>query len=129
MRSWPSQSPEHSPADRIQYVRFSEEDQRLFISRERDYLNPELELNRLKNEIEALDETTLSEQEVCDRDNALWLWYHHGFQIAYAKHHDRQTAIAFINKTLEYGVEEEIDNPEREAGLELVTYFERLGEA
>ena len=106
----PKHSPEKIQIDRINYSDFSKEDQRLMKSGEWDPQNPELVLNKMKAEIEALDDSSLSEQELSDKDNALWLWYHHGSQFAYAKYHDTETAIAYIDKALEYREKIGLDN-------------------
>jgi hypothetical protein len=164
----PKRSPEGAVVDRINYSTFSEEDQKLMKSGGWDHKDKTLLLNRLKINIEALEDSSLSELELSDKNNALWLWYHHASQFAYTKYQDTETAIAFIDKALEYrertgldnqitpllkllysgnisearafaesipqrvreqnedGTQEEINNPEYDAGLALVSHFEKL---
>jgi hypothetical protein len=106
--SWPGTPKNILDADF--YSRFSDEDQRLMHNGEWDYVDSETLLNKLKAELEATDDTQLTEEQLSDKENALWLWYHHASQMAYAKHKDTQTALDFIDKALMYRERIGLDN-------------------
>lgn len=96
--------------DKEFYSRFHDEDQRLMKSGEWDYLDMATKLNSLKQSVEATSDQSLTEDQLSDKNNALWLWYHHASQFAYGKHKDIPTALAFINKALIYRDKIGLDN-------------------
>ena len=79
------------------YFKFSDEDQEAMHSRVWPYKNPEWILNKWKAQLEATDDTGLTEEELENKQHALWLWYHHASQFAY-KDGDVETAIAFMRR-------------------------------
>lgn len=67
-----------------------------------DYKNEDLVLNKAKIAIESIDEDLESETFLDNKNNSLWLWYHHASQNAFDLYQDREKAVDFINTALEY---------------------------
>lgn len=152
MSELPPRSSEKPLLGKDFYSRFLEEDQKLMKSGKWDYKDETSRLNTLKTSIESTPDSTLSEEQVNDKNSALWLWYHHASQFAYTKHADTQTALAFIDKALEYrekiqshnqitpllrliymgdmigakAFTDTIPDSEKKTALNLVSYFEQL---
>ena len=103
-------TPEQRTPGNHSYKTFFADDQKLMQSDEWDYKNKELAFNVEKNSIEALQDDTLSAEQKNAKYDALWLWYHHAAQIAYAKYKDIDTARAYIDKALEYGEKSDSTN-------------------
>ena len=84
------------------YDAFLATDQKLMESGEWDSENPNLDLNRQKLALESIDDSTLSKEQLLQKKNALWLWYHHAAQDAYFRHRNRDAASTLIDKALMY---------------------------
>ena len=97
----PQSTPEKLQIDKDFYFRFSDEDKKAMHSGVWEYKNPVWILNKWKDQLEATADTILSEEGIEAKHSALWLWYHHASQFAY-RDGDTETALAFINKALEY---------------------------
>lgn len=85
---------------------YTEEDQRLMKTNEWDYKNPELLTNKIKDLLEQVNESDLSEEEKEWRGEILWFWYHHAISCAVARYRDQKEAQEFALKALEYQSED-----------------------
>ncbi len=75
------------------------EEQKLFKSHEWDYDNHEQIQNKVKDILDNVDPTTLTEEEQEWRQEILWFWYHHAISCAIWKK-DREKAIEYSEKAL-----------------------------
>ncbi len=78
---------------------YTKAEQPIFISQEWDYENPEQIQNKVKDILEAVNPSTLTEEEQDWRQEILWFWYHHAISCAIWKK-DRAKAIEYSNKAL-----------------------------
>lgn len=81
---------------------YAEEDQKLMKSGSWDYNNQDLVTNKVKNILEKVDESSLSEQERKNRDEILWFWYHHAISCAIYRYHDLEKARFYAEEALKY---------------------------
>lgn len=79
--------------------RYTEEEQVLFRSHEWDYDNPEQVQNKVKNILEAVDESELTQEEKEWRNEILWFWYHHAISVSDWKR-DKEKMQLFSSKAL-----------------------------
>ena len=77
------------------------EDQKLMKSREWDYSNKDIVINKVKEIIEATDPTILSEDEREWGQEILWFWYHHAISCAISRYRDKEAALKYVTKALE----------------------------
>jgi len=80
--------------------KYTKAEQELFKSHEWDYENPEQIQNKVKDILEAVDLSILTEEEQDWRQEILWFWYHHAISCAIWKK-DREKAIEYSDKALE----------------------------
>lgn len=80
--------------------KYTKAEQPLFISQEWDYENPAQIQNKVKDILETVDPSALTEEEQDWRQEILWFWYHHAISCAIWKK-DRTKAIEYSNKALE----------------------------
>lgn len=102
------------------------EDQKLFKSKEWDYKNPDLIINRVKDILENTDENNLTEEEKEWRQEILWFWYHHAISFAISKYKDKETAKTFATKAVEMQPE---NNPNKITKLLFLLLNDQLIEA
>lgn len=60
-------------------------------------------LNKMKDYLEKIDVSQISEVAKQALFEMLWLWYHHAAQDAMNRYQEKEKAIAYIDKALEYG--------------------------
>lgn len=89
---------------------YGAEDQKLMKSSEWDYNNPELNINIVKNIIEDVDLNKLTEGEKEWRMEILWFWYHHATSCAIWRYKNKERALFFVRRALEYKT---VDNPNK----------------
>lgn len=82
--------------------KFFESDQELMKTGNFDYKNNELLNNQMKDYLEEIDSSQISEQAKQKQAEMLWLWYHHAAQDAKERYQENEKAIKFIDKALEY---------------------------
>lgn len=80
---------------------YIQEDQRLRKSGEWDYDNSELLTNKVKDILERVDSSQLTEEEAEWRQDILWFWYHHAISCAVWKKNDKEAAKFYAEKALE----------------------------
>lgn len=88
----------HSPLEMSNL--YSEEDQKLMKSGGWDYDNPELITNKVKNLLEQINPSELTEEESDWRSEVLWFWYHHAISCAIQKN-DKEAAQKYADKALQ----------------------------
>ena len=84
------------------HKRYLEEDQKLMKSGQWDYDNPDLLVNKVKNILEQVDVSKLSEEELEWQQEILWFWYHHAISCAVFKKQDKTAAQKYATKALEH---------------------------
>lgn len=104
---------------------YTEEDQKLMLSDQWDYDDPELVTNKIKSLLEEVDESSLSEDESHWRNEMLWFWYHHAISCAIGKN-DQTAAQKYADKALELQPE---DHPNKITKLLSLLVHDRLKEA
>lgn len=67
-----------------------------------DYKESNL-LNKMKDYLEKIDVSQISEVAKQALFEMLWLWHHHAAQDAMNRYQEKEKAIAYIDKALEYG--------------------------
>lgn len=80
---------------------YSKKENPSFISHEWDYDNPDQIQNKVKNILENVNESELTEDEREWREEILWFWYHHAISCANWKK-DKEKMKEFSQKALEY---------------------------
>ncbi len=80
---------------------YTEADQKLMRDKTWDYRNPDLVTNRVKNVLENIDTTTLSDDAAQWRNEILWFWNHHAISCAVWKYQDIQAAQEFSERALQ----------------------------
>lgn len=80
---------------------FLPEDQKRMHSKTWDYTDEDAQLNKWRRELDALDESDLNPEQVRNRNDALWMWYHHASQFAHQAG-DAERAIKYIDRALDY---------------------------
>lgn len=83
------------------YLAYLEQDQKLFKSGQWDYDDQSLVINKIKNILENIDPSALSNDENNVRDNIIWFWYHHAISCAIRKR-DKDKAIESASRALKY---------------------------
>jgi len=81
---------------------YSEEDQKLMVTQAWDYDNPELVTNKIKEILESVDVSKLSEEEKEWRNEILWFWYHHAISCAIWRYKDQRAAQEYSARALEF---------------------------
>lgn len=81
--------------------KYTEQDQVLFKSGAWDYDNPELKVNRVKDELEKIGIENLSGEEKVWANEILWFWNHHAISCAIAKK-DIEKAKNYASEALKY---------------------------
>lgn len=89
----------HTPLE-LEHL-YDEADQSLMKSGEWDYDNPELVTNKIKDILEQIDPSLLTEKEAEWRQEILWFWYHHAISCAIWEKNDREAAKLYAEKALE----------------------------
>jgi hypothetical protein len=89
------------------YVKY---EQVLFKSGKWDYDNPEQTQNKIKQILESVDASNLTEEEVEWRNEILWFWYHHAISVAH-NNKDKEKMKFFSTKALEYQDDNPAHNP------------------
>ncbi len=79
---------------------YTVEDQKLIHSGTWSDSDPNLITNRIKNILEQIDSTTLTEEEADWRNEILWFWYHHAISHAFQKG-NRSLAQQYAEKAIE----------------------------
>lgn len=102
-------NPERLTLDNEFYFKFSAEDQRAMHAGRWPYKDPEWILNKWKERLEETNDSELSPKELENKQNALWLWYHHASQFAYADG-DPETALSYIEKALYFREQIQLEN-------------------
>ncbi len=105
---------------------YTAEDQKLMLSKEWDYNNPELITNKIKTTIESVDLSLLPERERVWAQEILWFWYHHAISCAIWRYKDKIAARAFAAKALEYQTS---DHPNKITQLLFLLVHDRVDEA
>ena len=105
--------------------KYVEEEQKLFISHEWDYDNPEQIQNKVKDALEAVKPSLLTEEEQEWRQEILWFWYHHAISCAIWKK-DREKAIEYSEKALSL---QDKDHPNKITRILNLLVNEKLDEA
>lgn len=82
--------------------RYTEEDQKLMKAGEWDYLNQDLIVNKVRNILENIDENKLTPAEKEERKEILWFWYHHAVSCAIWRYKDKEKAVEYVNKALNF---------------------------
>lgn len=80
---------------------YSEEDQKLMKSQSWDYNDSNLVTNKIKNVLETVDISKLTNEEKDWRNEILWFWYHHAISCAVWKYKDKEKAKEYSSKALE----------------------------
>ncbi len=80
---------------------YSEQENKLFVTEEWDYDNPDQIQNKVKYILENVNEPELTEDEREWRDDILWFWYHHAISCANWKK-DKEKMKEYSQKALEY---------------------------
>lgn len=65
-----------------------------------DYNDPDLITNRIKELIENIDTTNLTDAEREWRSEILWFWYHHAISCAIWRYKDKSAAQSYAKKAL-----------------------------
>lgn len=87
--------------------KFTELDQEeISRSGEYDYGNGESAVNKIKDRLEAIDPTLLTDEENKWRSEILWLWNHHAAGMALFGRRDRATAQRFSEAALSHQAED-----------------------
>ena len=81
---------------------YSVEDQKLMKSYFWDYADPDLITNKIKDILEAVDPTELTEDEQDWRQEILWFWYHHAISCAIWRYKDQKAARDYADRALAY---------------------------
>jgi len=81
---------------------YTVEDQKLMTTGTWDYNNPDLVVNKVKTILEAVDSSTLTENEKEWRQEILWFWYHHAISCAVGRYKDIGAAQRYAAQALEY---------------------------
>ncbi len=105
---------------------YTAEDQKLMASREWDYKNPELAVNKIKEILETTDANNLSPDEQDWRREILWFWYHHAISCASWRYKDKSAAQSYTTKALEYQSE---NHPNKITQLFDFLVNDKVGEA
>ena len=103
--------------------RYCEEDQKLMKSNQWDYDNQELVINKLKNVLEQVDVSKLSEEELEWHQEILWFWYHHAVSCAIWKKQDKMASQEYAAKALEHQL---ISQPDPEKRNQITTLLSLL---
>lgn len=82
--------------------KYFESDQELMKNGCFNYKDSSLLNNQMKDYLEEVNITQLSEQARQAQVEMLWLWYHHAAQDAKERYQENDKAIKFIDKALEY---------------------------
>jgi hypothetical protein len=82
--------------------KFFESDQELMKSGNFDYKNNEILNNQMKEYLEEIDSSQISEQARQKQAEMLWIWYHHAAQDAKERYQENEKAIELKDKALEY---------------------------
>jgi len=85
---------------------YSIEDQKLMKSNNWDYANPDLITNKVKNILESINESDLTDEEKEWRQEILWFWYHHAISCAIWRYQDKEAAKLYASRALEYQSED-----------------------
>lgn len=81
---------------------YAAEDQKIAKSGEWDYGNPDLITNKVKDMIEKVDLSELTEDERQWAQEILWFWYHHATSCALFIHKDKGRAKVYAEQALRY---------------------------
>jgi hypothetical protein len=81
---------------------YSEEDQKLIKTHMWDYDNPDLITNKIKEILERVDVSALSEEEQEWRNEILWFWNHHAISCAIWRYKDQRAAQEYSERALEF---------------------------
>lgn len=81
---------------------YTREDQKLMKSNSWDYANQDLVTNKIKNILEQVSESGLTDEEKEWRREILWFWYHHAISCAIWRYQDKEAAKLYASKALEY---------------------------
>jgi len=83
-------------------VLYTMEDQKIMKAGKWDYANPELVVNKVKDILERVGETGLTDEEKEWRQEILWFWYHHAISCAIWRYHDKEMAKKCAEEALGY---------------------------
>jgi hypothetical protein len=90
--------------------KYTEEDQKLWMTQAWDYENPDLITNKVKELVEHIDPTNLAENEREWRREIIWFWYHHAISCAIGRYKSRKDAQEFSRKALMW---QDADHPNK----------------
>ncbi|MEK7642519.1 MAG: hypothetical protein AAB392_01855 [Patescibacteria group bacterium] len=84
------------------YGLYLNEDQKIVISKIKDYISPRHITTKIKNILEKIDTTYLSKKEGHERRLILWLWYHHAISYAIWGYKNKKMALKYSSMALKY---------------------------
>ncbi len=84
------------------YLHFSAADAETFESKQWDYHDPDLLINRIKKDVDSLDPQDLSPDDAEWIQEIKWLWHHHAISCACANYGDREMAQYHSGMALKY---------------------------
>jgi len=92
----------HSPIEL--FKQYLNKDQQLIKSHRWDYKNPRLIIYKVKAILEKANPDKLTKEEKDERNEILWLWYHHSISYAVWKYKDRKSARNCTTMALKYQI-------------------------
>lgn len=95
-------------------LKFDALDQELMTTSTWDYKNEDLQLNKIKEQVDITSPEGLTEDERGRLSEMLWLWNHHAASMALFGYRDDAAALQFANTAMSYQAE---DHPNKITGL------------